>query len=215
MMKQIGTLTVAVSLLASLTALDAVKSVQAMPAEAQIANVDKANSYKANAPKRLTAQQIIDGLQLQAHVEGGYFRRTYQADHRDKITTEHGSRYLLTSIFYLLTADAPIGHFHLNRSDILHFYQGGDPIRYTLIKPDGGLEQVVLGSDLAAGQQLQLTVKGGIWKSSELLAGAHGYGLISEAVSPGFDYSDMTLATQGALLTLFPQHKHWIERLAK
>ncbi|MBW8189788.1 cupin domain-containing protein [Neiella marina] len=169
----------------------------------------------AAAQPQLTTQQIIDGLQLEAHVEGGYFRRTYQADHRQQLETNHGERYLLTSIFYLLTADAPVGHFHKNRSDILHFYQAGDPIRYTLIMPDGQVKQVVMATDLAAGQQLQLTVKGGIWKSSELLAGEHGYGLISEAVSPGFDFEDMTLANEALLNAEFPQHQQLIKRFSK
>ncbi|MFD0532094.1 cupin domain-containing protein [Kitasatospora arboriphila] len=34
-----------------------------------------------------TAQQWIDSLGLEPHVEGGYFRRTYQADHRPTVRT--------------------------------------------------------------------------------------------------------------------------------
>lgn len=72
-----------------------------------------------------------------------------------------------------------------------------------------------MGSDVTKGELLQLTVKGGIWKSSELLEGEHGYGLISEAVSPGFDYADMTLGTNELLEGKFPQHWELIERLIK
>lgn len=62
----------------------------------------------------------------------------------------------------------------------------------------------MLGPDLAAGQQLQLTVRGGVWKASHLPEGT--YGLISEAVSPGFEFADMTLGERELLLNQFPQH---------
>ena len=149
-------------------------------------------------------QTVIDTLGLEAHVEGGYFCRTFQADHRPKIDLGDGERFTLTSIYYLLTHERPIGHWHLNRSDILHYYHLGSPVHYYLIHPDGRLETAVLGPDLAAGQQLQLVVRGGVWKASHLPGG--DYGLISEAVAPGFEYQDMTLGERDALLAAFPQH---------
>ncbi|MEE4660993.1 MAG: cupin domain-containing protein, partial [Halieaceae bacterium] len=109
---------------------------------------------------------LIEALGLEAHVEGGYFRRIFQADHRDRISTPAGERYTLTSIHYLLTADSPVGHWHLNRSDIVHYFHLGAPITYYLIHPDGRLETVVMGSDVARGQQLALVVRGGTWKAS-------------------------------------------------
>ena len=122
----------------------------------------------------------------------------------------------MTSIYYLLTADSPVGHFHQNRSDILHFFHVGDPIEYFLLDPaHGRLERVVVGGDLRAGQQPQLLVKGGVWKASRLLRGAYGYGLISEAVAPGFAYEDMTLARRDELLNAYPEHKTLIHALTR
>ena len=149
-------------------------------------------------------ETVIRELGLEGHVEGGYYRRTFQADHRATIDQGEGERFTLTSIFYLLTDDAPIGHWHLNKSDIIHYYHLGSPVHYYLIYPDGRLENVVLGPDLAAGQQLQLIVRGGVWKASHLPEGS--YGLISEAVSPGFEFADMTLGERELLLNEFPQH---------
>ena len=157
----------------------------------------------------MDAEQLIKELGLESHVEGGYYRRTFEASHRDKVATEHGPRFTMTSIFYLLTSDSPIGHWHLNQSDILHYYHLGDPVHYYMLHPDGRLETAVLGPDLAAGQQLQLTVKGGVWKASHLPVG--DYGLISEAVSPGFEYSDMQLGKRDLLEAEFPQHADLIE----
>lgn len=154
-----------------------------------------------------TVEEVIKTLDLSAHVEGGYFRRTYQAEERDRLNTAEGSRFLLTSIYYLLTRDQTIGHWNLNKSDILHYYHLGDPIEYTLIHPDGRLEKIVMGSDIKSGEKLQLHVKGGIWKRAKLLNSNAGYGLISEAVSPGFEYEDMTLGDVDRLSKIFPQHE--------
>lgn len=162
-----------------------------------------------------TAEEIIHALSLEPHVEGGYYRRTYQADAQPRVLTPGGERHAMTSIHYLLTADAPVGHFHRNRSDIVHYFHMGDPVRYHLIHRDGRLEQVDLGHGLATGQCLQLTVPGGVWKASELLAGGHGYGLISEAVSPGFDFADMTLAERDTLAAAHPEHAALIHRLTR
>ena len=173
----------------------------------------KSLADKTEKPSR---QQLIDMLGLQGHVEGGFYRRTFQADHRDKVTTANGQRFTMTSIYYLLTAESPVGHFHKNQSDIMHFFHLGDPIRYYLIHPDGRLEVKVLGPDVASGQEFQFVVKGGVWKASEVAVdGNYGYGLISEAVSPGFDFADMSLATQSQLMKSFPQHESIIKRLAK
>ena len=76
-------------------------------------------------------------------------------------------------------------------------------------------QTVVMGDDLLAGEKLQLTVPGGVWKASRMGGGRHGYTLISEAVSPGFDYADMTLGNRSALQAQFPAHRELINELAR
>ena len=165
--------------------------------------------------RNYTVEQIIEYLHLEGHVEGGFYRRTYEAAKTAKVTTAAGERFSMTSIFYLLSAESPIGHFHLNKSDIVHYFQLGNPIMYYLINPQGELSTVVMGTNLAAGEQLQLTVPGGTWKASKIIEGGKkGYSLISEAVSPGFDFADMTLGYQKLLLEKFPQHKNLIQQLS-
>ena len=161
------------------------------------------------------ARGVIETLDLQPHVEGGYFRRTYQADHRNQLETANGPRFLLTSIYYLLDRQSPAGQFHFNQSDILHYFHLGDAIEYSLIHADGSLQTLVMGSDILAGQHLQLHVLGGIWKASRLLDGDNGFGLISEAVSPGFDFADMEMGDRRKLTRQFPQHRTLIEKLTR
>ncbi|WOJ93643.1 cupin domain-containing protein [Congregibacter variabilis] len=163
-----------------------------------------------------SARELIQSLGLEGHVEGGYYRRTYEATNQARIPSEDGERFSMTSIYYLLTAGGPIGHFHRNRSDIVHYFHLGDPIEYVLIHPDGELQTVIMGPDPRKGHHLQLTVAGGVWKASRLNGeGRQGYGLISEAVSPGFDYRDMTLGITSQLLADFPEHRSYIEALSR
>lgn len=172
-------------------------------------------AVSSSAETRVTARDLIEALQLEGHVEGGFFRRTYEAQGQPRIDAGQGERFAMTSIYYLLTAEGPIGHFHRNRSDIVHYFHLGDPITYTLIHPDGELQTVTMGPDPRQGHLLQLTVPGGIWKASQLTLGPLGYGLISEAVSPGFDYSDMTLGQTSQLIEAFPQHEAVIRPLSR
>ena len=169
---------------------------------------------QSNATDRLTAEAVVHQLKLVEHVEGGFFSRTYAADYR-LLTPAGDDRRSMSSIFYLLAAQSPIGHFHLNRSDIVHYFHMGDPITYYLLHPDGELKTAVMGNNLSAGEVLQLTVPGGVWKASQIpIDGEHGFGLISEAVSPGFEYSDMTLGYQSKMIAQFPQHRELLERLS-
>ncbi|MGL6244150.1 cupin domain-containing protein [Pseudomonas sp.] len=170
---------------------------------------------RAFATQVPSAETVITALGLESHMEGGFYRRTFQSDHHSMVETGSGPRYLMTSIYYMLTKDSPTGHFHLNQSDIVHYYHLGDAIQYSLIFPDGTLKTVVMGSDIIAGQCLQLHVPGGVWKASRLTDGLAGYGLISEAVSPGFDYADMELGNRHRLSDQFPEHSELIGRLTE
>ncbi len=139
---------------------------------------------------------LIKQLNLVQHIEGGYFIRTYQSQH------QVNSRACMSSIYYMLTDDSPIGYFHMNKSDIMHYFHLGSPITYYTISPQGELESFTLGPDITAGQALQKLVKGGYWKASVLEKGE--FGLISEAVSPGFEYSDMIIAEPTKIKLKFP-----------
>jgi len=152
-------------------------------------------------------KQIIEALNLKPHpTEGGYFRRTYESD--NSLQSGKEQRLLLTTIYYMLTVDSSHGYMHKNESDIVHFHHSGGPIRYWIISPDGEFTEKILGQDITEGVSPQLIVRGGNWKISQLLSGE--YGLIGEAVAPGFEYRDNTMATREKINELFP---HLLERL--
>lgn len=158
-------------------------------------------------------QYLIDTLGLTPHIEGGYFRRTYQSPISLQLPLPGTDRRLLSSIYYLLTDDSPIGYWHKNQSDIIHYFHAGSALTYWIIHPDGRLEIQRLGARVDLGEQLQLLVRGGCWKASELEAGE--FGLISEAVAPGFDYQDMQLATALEMRDAFPRLWERIQRFIR
>ena len=169
------------------------------------------------------SDQIIKELQLEPHIEGGYFRQTYATPRNITIQKEDGpkERALMTVIYYILTVDSPTNHFNRNTSDIIHFYHCGLPIKYHVLTPDGQCSSTILGPDILAGQKLQFMVPGGCWKASELMApdsvspDAADFNLISEAVAPGFDYDDWVIAGEDDIKKLLPQTWESYKRFIK
>jgi|TARA_B100001964_G_scaffold82906_2_gene93603 hypothetical protein len=148
-------------------------------------------------------KEIIKHLLLEAHVEGGYFRQTHQTE--QQLETKNGKRFLMNSIYYLLTSESHIGYFHRGRYDITHFYHLGAPMHYLLLSPEGDYSKATLGPDSGAREVLSFTVPGGWWKSS-FISKDDDYSLISEVVSPGFDFADHEMATREYFLKHFPKH---------
>ena len=60
----------------------------------------------------MNKRQLIEKLSLTAHIEGGYFSRTYCSDIKTDLPSYPEPRRLLSSIFYMLTDDSPIGYLH-------------------------------------------------------------------------------------------------------
>ncbi|MGB3768597.1 MAG: cupin domain-containing protein [Phormidesmis sp.] len=150
----------------------------------------------------MNKQDLIDQLSLVEHVEGGYFSETHRATEEIQTPREGQTRSLLTSIYYLLTDDRPIDHLHQNKSDIMHYFQAGSPITYVLVDLNQTLRRVKLGLNVAQGEVPQLLVPKGYWKAAVLESGE--YGLLGEAVAPGFDYRDMAIAKADKIRAQFP-----------
>lgn len=150
----------------------------------------------------MNKQDWITQLSLVEHVEGGYFSESHRSPEQMPTEREGGDRNILTSIYYLLTDDRAVDHLHKNQSDIMHYFQAGSAITYILVDLEGQLNRVKLGLNLANGEVPQLLVPGGYWKAAVLEKGE--YGLLGEAVAPGFDYRDMEIAEATKIQAQFP-----------
>ena len=161
-------------------------------------------------------QEIITSLNLQPHIEGGYFVETDRAPDivpspfpvQASLTSELAPkrpgfdpaiRNSSTTIYYLLTPNGPQGGFHRNKGRTVHTLHRGRG-RYVLIHAnepgkEKRIETFIVGHNVAKGEKLQWIVEGGKFKASYLLpdeeGGRESQGLlISETVVPGFEFCD-------------------------
>jgi predicted cupin superfamily sugar epimerase len=160
----------------------------------------------------MTADEIKSLLKLEPHpIEGGYYRRTYASSHG--VGMPRGDRPMSTAIYYLLEPGT-VSEMHVLASDeIFHFYLG-DPVEMLQLFPDGGSAVFTLGSDLAAGQHVQLVVPAGVWQGTRLI-GDGKVALLGCTVTPGFDFADYRSASYAELAERWPQEAEWIRTLAR
>ncbi|PJJ60542.1 cupin domain-containing protein [Hymenobacter chitinivorans] len=158
----------------------------------------------------MSAQAIIEKLQMLPHPEGGYYQETYRA--AQIITTEKGVRNLSTAIHYLLE-DADKSHFHRIQSDELWLFHQGQALEIVLIQ-HGQLVTIALGNDLERGEVPQAVVPAHTWFGARI-KGGQGFALVSCTVAPGFDYQDFELAERETLTREFPQLRAVIEQFTR
>ena len=122
---------------------------------------------------------MVDMLQLEPHVEGGYFRQTYKG------TVSHNNRSTMTIIYYLQTEDAPLTQWVRNKSDLICLHHQGGRQRIFMIRAeDRQLEEAVISKHVLEGELSHLIIPANTWNAS--LLEEEAYALRSEAVAPGF-----------------------------
>jgi predicted cupin superfamily sugar epimerase len=160
----------------------------------------------------MTPDEVKTLLKLEPHlIEGGYFRRTYTSTLQ--FDAPQGRRAAGTAIYYLLEPGT-FSEMHVVASDeIFHFYLG-DPVKMLLLYPDGHSALLILGSDLAAGQQVQFVVPAGVWQGTRLI-GDGKVALFGCTVTPGFDYADYRNASAAELTSKWPDRADLIRALTR
>lgn len=130
-------------------------------------------------------------LQLRAHPEGGFFRRTYTSPATTETTS--GTRPAATLIYFFLPA-GDNSAWHLVTSDEVWLWHGPGTLQLQLggtgRSPETGGEVTTLGPP-QEGYTAQALVPGGTWQRT--LPGNEDV-LVSCIVSPGFDFADFVLA---------------------
>ena len=141
--------------------------------------------------------EIIENLGLEKHCEGGYYRRTYCSSISCD-SVQGKPRHTMSSIYYMVTAEPGFSGLCMNQSDLILYHHLGAPMKVVFYDPRSQqLDEAVLGTDFSAGQRPQLTCPGGVWKAYDLMGA--DYCLVSEALSPSFEYVDMQLCSRGDL----------------
>ncbi|MCP5027478.1 MAG: cupin domain-containing protein [Actinomycetia bacterium] len=119
--------------------------------------------------------------------EGGRFAST----HRDEV---------FSAIYYLLTPGEK-SHLHLLPGPELYVFHGGAPLDLLLLHPEGDVERVALGLDVAAGQRPQHLVPGGSWQGSTTTG---DWTLVGTVMVPPFDDAHYVHGTRADLVAGWP-----------
>jgi predicted cupin superfamily sugar epimerase len=155
-------------------------------------------------------RKIIEHFQFERiPLEGTLYKRTYTSEQQFEDGVAAG-----TAIIGLYCRDPESSSkFHrLNRAETWHFYKG-DPFSLYLLYDDGSSREVVMGTDVLAGQLVQYTVPSGVWQAGCLLPGSE-FALFGCTVTPGFTGDCFESAIASELLEKYPDQKEIIVKLA-
>ncbi|MGB0507626.1 MAG: cupin domain-containing protein [Pikeienuella sp.] len=135
-------------------------------------------------PSNLTAQDIVQMLDLAPHPEGGWYKETWRA------SAEPGGRATGTAIYYLLEAEQ-FSHWHRVDAAEIWLWHAGAPLALTLSPNGHDAETQILGTELAQGQRPQIVIPSNWWQTAASLG---RYTLVSCTVSPGFEFDGFEMA---------------------
>jgi uncharacterized protein len=111
-------------------------------------------------------------------------------------------------VYYMLTRELPTNYLHWLEPDDTHILLDGGPVDYFIFHPDGHVEKVTLGKDVAAGQVLVVPVPGGCWKALRLHPGA-GYALMANVLSPDWSPEGVRIGEGAAWIAKYKGAAPW------
>lgn len=116
-----------------------------------------------------------------------------------------------SAIYYLLTHDDFSALHRLPGPEVYHHYLGA-PVELVTLDHEIGIEQRILGPDLAAGQRPALAVEGGRWQGSRTTG---AWSLVGTTMAPRFEVEDFELGDRSELTALFPGASELITELTR
>ena len=165
----------------------------------------------------ITAQQLVKQYGLQPHPEGGWYKETYRSNEyipANALPSRfRGDRAFSTAIYFLLEHN-DFSAFHRIKSDECWHFYAGDPLLIYVIRDDGELDIIQLGSDITKGQLFQYVVPENCWFASRP-ASDSTFCFVGCTVSPGFDFKDFELGDVNTLSTSYPKHEKLIRELCR
>lgn len=158
---------------------------------------------KAYAGEKMTARQLVTELGLEAHPEGGFYKRWYT--HADSVPLERGPRSTATAIQYLLEAGGS-SKLHRLQSDELWVHQRGAALVVVEVEVEESAGAALVNlreTRVGPGGVLTYTVPAGRLFGAYMPAGDDAFSLVSCVVVPGFDFRDWAMPPREEVLALW------------
>jgi predicted cupin superfamily sugar epimerase len=122
-------------------------------------------------PDDLTAGDVRDLLKLEPNATCGYVRETYLS----KLSIAPGglpspfadAHPLGSALYFMMSPAAPVKLHRIKNHQLYHHYLG-DPIEVLMLHDDGSHTFAVVGSDLRAGQRVQLFIPGNTFHTAQI-----------------------------------------------
>ncbi|UTW06937.1 cupin domain-containing protein [Pseudomonas benzenivorans] len=132
------------------------------------------------------AAELIAALQLQAHPEGGYYRRLFESAQR-----LHSGRPCSTAILFLLPAGVASRWHRVDADELWHFHEGA-PLELLVAESPTTIRAERLGP-VGSGQLPQRAVPAQAWQAARSLG---DFTLVGCTVAPGFDFAGFQLLSE-------------------
>ena len=165
---------------------------------------------------KLSAEQIVELLQLQTPTTCGYvsepYRSNWQIPQSALPAGYEGSRPLGNVFYFLVTPEAHV-LLHRIRSDQMYHHYLGEPLEVLLLYADGRSEVKLVGADLAAGMRPQLFIPGGTFHTARVSAGGE-YSLLGTSVWLRAEPADVELGNADELAAKFSPARDLIAAFA-
>ncbi|MGW1992643.1 cupin domain-containing protein [Embleya sp. NPDC001921] len=133
-------------------------------------------------------------MELTPHPEGGWFRETWRSGVSLTPPGYSGPRETASGIYFLLCPGEESA-WHVVRSAELWFWHRGGPLELRLggdgETPDAEPARILLGPEVAAGEQPQVLIPPGVWQTAR--PAAEREVLVSCVVSPAFSFEDFRM----------------------
>lgn len=138
----------------------------------------------------MTAAQLIAGLGLAPHPEGGWYRELFRSPQR--VLSAARERSALTAIYYLLEADQ-LSRWHVVDSDESWHFHAGAPLELAVYSPaTRELAAYRLDCNSENGQPVGV-VPAFAWQAARSTG---DYSLVSCCVGPGFEFRDFRFVVE-------------------
>ena len=156
---------------------------------------------------------LIEQLELEAHPEGGFYRRTFESK-LFMADSEGREVRIASAIYYYLASDDFSAWHRLDTDEMFHFYSGTS-LTLHMINSEGKLSHISLGDPCSdAAYIAQFVVPRDNWFALEVDA-ENSYSLVGCTNFPEFQLDKFEIAKRRELAEQFPDHKCIIERLTR